>query len=411
MNYQHRLDLVCSALSKCRLSTQIVSVNSVAYWQYSGFISAQLNTQPFLFLKGRKLLQGGEVLIVSDAYLCRYVILTLPSTKGEALIIGPYLSKAAKKEQILELSESLQLDANLTKALEQSLNELPVITADSAVFALIEAFCEDVFSKDYTVTELSLEDDAPPLTSITSKSENQNIINEMQLIEQRYAYENQLMEAVIKGSDYKSDKLFAALSQINLEHRIADPVRSLKNYCIILNTLLRKAAEKGGVHPIHINSISSDFAKRIEQLNGAEQIKDFMKNMFKGYCKLVKTHSLKDYSPPVQRVLACISSNLNSNLRLNALAKLQNISPAYLSTLFKKELGVTLTSYVNSARVEHAIQLLKNTHLQVQTIAAHCGMPDVQYFSKIFKKQTGVTPKEFREKNRLKKSVDFTTLK
>lgn len=402
---------MCNALSKCRLSTQIVPVNSVADWQYSGFVSAQLNTQPFLFLKGRKLLQGGEVLIVSDACLCHYVILTLPNITGEALIIGPYLSEDIKVEQILELSESLQLDTNLTKVLEQSLGELPVLTADSAVFALIEAFCDDVFSKNYTVAEHNLEDNIESLTSIDQIEENQDIINEMQLIEQRYAYENQLIEAVIKGSEHKADKLFASLSEINFEHRIADPIRSLKNYCIILNTLLRKAAEGGGVHPIHINKISSDFAKQIEQLSGAKQIKDFMKNMFKSYCKLVKTHSLKDYSPPVQRVLACISSNLNANLRLNALAKLQNISPAYLSTLFKKELGVTLTSYVNSVRVEHAIQLLKNTHLQVQTIAAHCGMPDVQYFSKIFKKQTGVTPKEFREKNKLKKSVDFTTLK
>ena len=64
----------------------------------------------------------------------------------------------------------------------------------------------------------------------------------------------------------------------------------------------------------------------------------------------------------------------------------------------KKETGSTLTEYVNRKRVEHAIFLLNSTNLQIQEIAAACGIPDVNYFTKIFKKQVGNTPKEYREK-------------
>ena len=75
---------------------------------------------------------------------------------------------------------------------------------------------------------------------------------------------------------------------------------------------------------------------------------------------------------------------------------MQNISPSYLSALFKQEVGKTLTEYVNSKRIERAMQLLETTRLQVQTIAQNCGILDVHYFSKIFKKTTGMTPKEYR---------------
>lgn len=73
------------------------------------------------------------------------------------------------------------------------------------------------------------------------------------------------------------------------------------------------------------------------------------------------------------------------------------MNSSYLSTLFKKENGTTLTDYVNQKRVEHAIFLLNSTSLQVQSIAQQCGIPDVNYFSKTFKKIVGKTPMEYRK--------------
>ena len=91
-----------------------------------------------------------------------------------------------------------------------------------------------------------------------------------------------------------------------------------------------------------------------------------------------------------------IDGNLTENLTLRSLAENFNVSPSYLSSLFRKETGYTLTDYINRRRVRHAMHLLKTTRLQVQTVAQHCGMMDVQYFSKIFKKVAGMTPKEYR---------------
>ena len=95
--------------------------------------------------------------------------------------------------------------------------------------------------------------------------------------------------------------------------------------------------------------------------------------------------------------ITLITADLASDLNLKTIAKTLNVNPSYLSSLFKKEVGVTLTEYVTSKRIEHAVFLLNSTSMQISTIALYCGITDVQYFSKIFKKQIGKSPSEYRK--------------
>ena len=99
----------------------------------------------------------------------------------------------------------------------------------------------------------------------------------------------------------------------------------------------------------------------------------------------------------MQKTLMMIDADLSADLSLSKLAAAQNISAGYLSAIFKKETEQTVTDYINSERMQLAAHLLQTTALQVQTIAAHCGILDVQYFSKVFKKYMKKTPKAYRE--------------
>ena len=128
----------------------------------------------------------------------------------------------------------------------------------------------------------------------------------------------------------------------------------LKNFLIILNTLLRKGAEQGKVHPFHIDTVSSDFALKIEATQSVEECGELLKYMVKKYCRLVNKHSQKNYSLLIQKVITQIESDIASDLSLNNLAKIFKVNPSYLSSLFKKETGITLTDYVNKKRVERA---------------------------------------------------------
>ena len=124
-----------------------------------------------------------------------------------------------------------------------------------------------------------------------------------------------------------------------------------------------------------------------------------MVEMFQSYCRLVHDHSLKKYSPIVQSVILIIDSDLSADLSTQTLARAQSVSLGYLSAVFRKETGKTVSQFVREKRVNYAKHLLTSTSLQVQTVALHCGIMDSQYFTKIFKAETGFTPKEFRIKN------------
>ena len=208
------------------------------------------------------------------------------------------------------------------------------------------------------------------------------------------------MYAVSHGQAHQAQLMISHAHESILEHRAPDTLRSLRNYGIVLNTLLRKAAEHGSVHPLHIDRLSSSMARKLETTRTSAEIFQLFSTMVHKYCLLVKNHSMKNYSQLVQHVILRIETDLVSDLSLKAHAAHLNVNASYLSNLFKKETGVTLTEYVNRARIDHAIFLLNTTDMQIQSIAQSCGVPDVNYFTKLFKRTIGKTPKEYRQDTR-----------
>ena len=105
---------------------------------------------------------------------------------------------------------------------------------------------------------------------------------------------------------------------------------------------------------------------------------------------------MKNYSALVQKAVVYIEGDLAGSLSLRVLAQDLNVNASYLSALFRRETGRTVTEFVNATRMEAAARLLRTTHLQIQTVAQHCGMSDLNYFSKLFKKHNGITPRQYR---------------
>lgn len=89
----------------------------------------------------------------------------------------------------------------------------------------------------------------------------------------------------------------------------------------------------------------------------------------------------------------------NQQLSLNVIAKEVHLTPNYLSSLFKKYCQINIIDYITKIRIAKAKELLKSTDLKVYMIAEYVGYTNSQYFSVLFKKSTGMTPFEYRQKN------------
>ncbi len=320
------------------------------------------------------------------------------------VVIGPYTDTPFSVEKVLEVSESNGFSPKNQRVINEIFAAVPVIPDSSALFLLLEAFCERLWKSDYEVVDIhrSTQLLENVLRVSAGEKEIDDTFLDMKNMERRYTLENQIMDAVAMGSEYKVNQIFATFTENAFERRLEDPIRNSKNYCIIMNTLLRKAAERGGVHSMYLDRISSKYAIRIEQVATIQQVQRLMADMFRAYCSLVRKNITKDYSPIVKKAVVAIETDPSAELNLHILAERLNVTKEYLSTVFKKETGKTITQYIRQKRLDYAVSLLKTTNLQIQTVALHCGIVDVQYFSKLFKRYTGKTPSAYRAEEKKK---------
>ncbi len=402
MLYEGELRFLCATLKKCRIQVYFVnyetSPTKILDDGLKGLFG-EINSEKVMkeFLSSIK---PFTLYKATTPFKLNYIFILLPQTTEPTLmVIGPYVSQNLSTAKILEVGETFGISPHNQKLLESYYGNVPIVEDDNPLFFMLESFAENIWggSNSFSVEEITYEptDNILPLSK--GDTQSREIMLNMQIMEERYAFENEIMQAVANGQSQKASLFSSTFSANMFEKRLTDPLRNLKNYCIIMNTILRKAAENGGVHPVHLNDVSSDFAVRIEKLTTVSLGQELMAEMFRSYCRLVRKHSIKKYSDTVQKALVYIHTDLSTDLSLSALAAAQNISAGYLSSVFKRETGKTVTQYVTEERIKLAKRLLSTTRLQIQTVALHCGIMDVQYFSKVFKKHTGETPKEYRE--------------
>ncbi len=401
MEHQAVMDFLAGALRRMRLQLLLISPETPA-----GDMDFGLRSMLGLEGEYRQLRQlffrqtsPKTVYKLMDPFECSYIFFALPGDEARrTVLIGPYMTADLTRETVLEKTEQLGLPLQFARHLTDFYASLPVFVDTSMLMALISTLGETLWGGVDAFESVDLNRDAAslPLSGDGSAMEENRLLMEMKTIETRYEYENEMMNAVSQGLYQRVERITAHISRLNFEQRMADPLRNTKNYCIICNTLLRKAAERGGVHPLHVDRISSQYAVKIENKATPEGCVELIGEMFRVYCRLVRSHAIGQHSAPVQKALVYMQENLSGELGLKALAEELGLAPGYLSSLFHREVGQTLTQYITDLRMKHAMQLLTTTQLQVQHVAQLCGIPDANYFSKLFRKQYGVTPKQLR---------------
>ena len=396
MDYEGELSLLCASFKKCRLKAELLSQSDLKHNKGADSLEGRLSGElPHEITNCTP--ESHTVHKITDAFGLKYKYMLLD--EDTVFTVGPYLSSPMSEAKLLELGERNRVSPKQQKYLRELYSTIPVLEEACPLFIMLDTFLERAWSsRSFSIIDLGDSTSPPsPLSDTASDEGFEDILVNMKAMEQRYAFENELIDAVTLGQLHKESTLFSYFSANTFEKRVSDPIRNAKNYGIIMNTLLRKAAEHGGVHPVYIDRVSSEFASRIENMSSLEESSTLMYDMFRSYCRLVRKHSMRSYSPLVQKTLLIIDSDLSADLSLSSLALLQDVSPGYLSAIFKRETGKTLSEYVRERRIKRAAHLLVTTGLQIQTIALHCGILDVQYFSKLFKRETGKTPKEYRE--------------
>ncbi|MEH7114311.1 AraC family transcriptional regulator [Neobacillus niacini] len=311
------------------------------------------------------------------------------------VIIGPYFDKTPN---LYHLSREYNLNYIQSEDLRAFGEKMYVLPAEqSSSFASVLQQFKAIIEQETAPIILVSEKDK---SSAWKKPDIFNVDEEAELVKLRYKTEQDFMHAVEQGDKTKALELINSNNVLFYfsERFPNQPLRRLKNLAIVLNTLLRTAAKNSYVPAILIHRISEKFAFEIENANQLKVLYQLEDRMIEEYCSLVSSSSLKKYSTLIQRAIEHLQSSYDKQINKEELADLLSTHPSHLSRKFKEETKMTITSYQQMLRIKKAKHLLKTEELTIEEIAWMIGYDDPSYFARVFKKEIGSTPTQYRDR-------------
>ena len=164
-----------------------------------------------------------------------------------------------------------------------------------------------------------------------------------------------------------------------------------------LIVVLSRAAVDAGADINEIFLINENFTENINEFSNLEDLSIWVTNMLQRFISFTFEFDKVKHADAVYKVIEYIKANFQRRMSLEEIAASTYLSKTYLSSLFKKETGYSISEYINIVRIERSKSLLLEENISIIDIANLCGFEDQSYFTKVFKHIVGITPKKYRE--------------
>ncbi len=180
-------------------------------------------------------------------------------------------------------------------------------------------------------------------------------------------------------------------------HLSDDPLRNLK-YLFIINTgLASRYAVEGGLDLEKAYAISDLYINKVDSINKPDEVYVLQKEMIAHYTTQVALSKKEHiFSKPIIKSMEYIHTHITEPIKLKDVATYVGLNTNYLTTLFKKETMKTPYTYILEKKVEIAKSMLKHSDKSYSHIASSLAFSSQSHFTKVFKEQTGYTPRSYR---------------
>ena len=216
----------------------------------------------------------------------------------------------------------------------------------------------------------------------------------------QYEKEMQQYQMMKAGDNGAAEESHRMMLQAAVTSKLADdPVTHMKYLFICNATLMTRFAIEGGLDSETAYNTSDLYIYNMNKCRSVDEVLDLHFEMVSYFTKCMQ--NLKKENIISMHVLKCmdyIDRHLHERILLGQMAAYTGLNTSYLSALFKKETGLSLSGYILKRKLEVAENMLRNSAYSCSEISSFLAFNSQSHFTEAFRKKNGVTPKQFRDR-------------
>ncbi len=179
-----------------------------------------------------------------------------------------------------------------------------------------------------------------------------------------------------------------------------NPLQNMKYHFVVTAAMIVRYCVHNGMELEKAYSLSDFYIQEADETKSIEKLNRLHDKMCIDICTQMKEiHKKQILSKPIVLCMDYIYSHIHYRITIDELADYLGLSVSYLSKLFKKEMGINVSQYINELKVEQAKNMLQNSDMKIIEIANHLSFSSQSHFIQVFQKITGVTPNKYRQQN------------
>lgn len=341
--------------------------------------------------------------IWTNPYLENFVLIRIGNGKNSQgfFIIGPCIYSEFTSEKIQRMLNDFQVIKN-KDLIEKYYQSVPIIRKHRLVKMGIFSYYLIYKKKVNSVNFLDKNKILRTNPSIKNKiALQESIILNNEISRNEIVTSKKIFESIKLGNkkdvikywnSYPLDKVGVLCKNNELRNR--------KNQAIAGITLATRYAIAGGIPSDCAFTISDFYINYLEKLKDIRTVEELMEEALYSFAERVEFYKKGNFSKNIERCKKFVYINIYERITLQDLADYTQKNPMYLSTLFRKEVGMSLSRYIQSEKIREAKKLLVLTDYSLSDISNLLNFSTQSYFTKIFKHYTNITPLQYRKKKK-----------
>ncbi|MBN2047671.1 MAG: AraC family transcriptional regulator [Anaerolineaceae bacterium] len=369
-------------------------------------LPGQREEEPFLRnLFQRRGALGEPVLEFMRASTCYALLPVGKNSISGYYLMGPVVTAQISKEAVVMMATGLNLPLAQIEAAVDPPRSIPRIEYFQFV-GMVSMLYYLVFHQRLDPLRLQLVGENGRMTAYQPQVETLNEVAESEYenlpVDDRTFYEQYLLNCVRDGDLDRLRRHLAFFQNWQTGKLAENSTRHYQNLLIMLATLACRAAVEGGLNAGEAYPLCDRYILQAERLGNINEIVQTLQRMVIDFTKRVANAvSVGSYSRPIQKCIAYIFQHLREDISMEVLAEQSGYHRSYLSSKFKKEVGMSIRDYILAQRMADARNLLTYSTLSISEVSAFLSFHSLSYFSTVFKKYYGMSPQVFRDQARM----------